>query len=183
MMLGWRLHRARVRVTAALAWAIGSFVFALLAAAVVPLAFGLHTYAVRSGSMTPTIDTGDLVITRSIPPTEARTGDIVIFRDPEGSGRLISHRVRAIREHQGRSYFVTRGDANNAFERWSVLDSGSIGQVVYRLPKLGYALGRVSSGPGKIGLVVIPALILLVLGLIRIWRPQRPGDKPAGAKA
>jgi signal peptidase I len=68
-MLSWRLHRARLLAGTALVWALGSFVVALLAAAVAPLALGLHTYAVQSGSMTPTIDTGDLVIARTITPT------------------------------------------------------------------------------------------------------------------
>jgi len=50
-MLSWRLHRARLLGGTALVWAIGSFVVALLVAAVAPLAFGLHTYAVQSGSI------------------------------------------------------------------------------------------------------------------------------------
>ena len=178
-----RLHRARVRGTAGLSWAVGGFVFALLGAAVVPLALGLHTYTVRSGSMTPTIETGDLVVSRSISPMEAGIGDIVTFKDPEGSGRLISHRVRAVRERDGRSYFVTRGDDNNAVERWNVPDSGTIGEIVYRVPKLGYLLGRAESGPGKIVVVVLPALILLALGLIRIWAREGIDDKPEGLKA
>jgi signal peptidase I len=182
-MMSWRLHKARLLGGAALTWAIGGFVIALLVAAVAPLAIGLHTYAVQSGSMTPTIDTGDLVITRTITPTQAHIGDIVMFKDPEGSGRLISHRVRAVRERDGRSYFVTRGDANTGFEHWNVPDSGTIGEIVYRVPKLGFLLGRIGSTPGRIGLVVIPALLLLWLGLLRIWRPSSFDEEAAGSEA
>jgi signal peptidase I len=178
-MLGWRAHRARLLGVAALTWAIGGFVIALLVAAVAPLAIGLHTYAVQSGSMTPTIDTGDLVITRTIRPTEASIGDIVMFKDPEGTDKLISHRVRAVRQRDGRSYFATRGDANTGFEHWNVPDSGTIGEIVYRVPKLGFLLGRIGSTPGRIGLVVIPALLLLGLGLLRIWRPSTYQEEPA----
>jgi len=178
-----RSHRARRVAGPALTWALGGFVFALLGSAVLPLALGLHTYSVRSGSMSPTIDTGDLVVARSISPTEAGIGDIVMFKAPEGGNRLISHRVRAVRERHGRSFFVTRGDANTGFEHWNLPDDGTIGEIVYRVPKLGYVLGRISSGPGRLGLVVIPAVVLLALGLIRIWRPERVrgGAEEAGA--
>jgi signal peptidase I len=172
-MLSWRVHRARLCLMTALAWACASFVVALLALATLPLAFGMHTYAVQSGSMTPAIDTGDLVIVRSISPTDARVGDIVMFNDPEGGDRLISHRVRALNRRGGRSYFLTRGDANTGFEHWNVPDTGTIGEIVYRVPKLGFMLGRIGSWQGRITLVVLPALILMVLGLIRIWRPER----------
>jgi signal peptidase I len=166
-------------LTTALAWACGAFALALFAAAVLPLALGLRTYAVKSGSMTPTIDTGDLVIDRTISPAEASVGDIVMFKDPEGGGKLISHRVRAVHERNGRTYFVTRGDANTGFEHWSVPDTGTIGRIVYRVPKLGFVLGGIGSAPGKIVLIVIPALVLLWLGLMRIWRPERLQPEPA----
>jgi signal peptidase len=166
-------------IAAALFWAGGGFAVALLAAAVLPLALGLHTYVVRSGSMAPSINTGDLVITKTISPTEAEVGDIVMFKDPEGTGELISHRVRAVRERGGRSYFVTRGDANTGFERWNVPDSGAIGEIEYGVPKLGFVLSGIGSAPGKVILVVIPALALLWLGLVRIWRPEGSGPDPA----
>ena len=140
-----RIHDARRVAGAALTWALGGFVFALLGAAVLPLTLGMHTYSVRSGSMTPTIDTGDLVVARTISPTEAGIGDIVMFKDPEGGDRLISHRVRAVHQRHGRSFFVTRGDANTGFERWNVRDDGTIGEIVYRVPKLGFVLGGIGS--------------------------------------
>ena len=178
-MLSWRWHTRRIRMGAALCWCIGGFCFALLIAAVAPMALGLHTYTVQSGSMTPAIRTGDIVVSEPISPTDAQVGDIVTFKDPDGSGRLITHRARAIsRGPDGRIDFVTRGDANNAFERWSVPAGGEIGRIVYRIPAIGYPLTWIGSGLGRIGLIVIPALILLALGLIRIWAPERVGATP-----
>jgi signal peptidase len=156
----------------ALAWAIAGFLATLLAAAVVPVLLGLHTYVVRSGSMSPTIDTGDLVISRSISPSEVSVGEIVVFKDPGESGRLITHRVRSLHRRDGRFYFVTRGDANTGFERWNLPPSATLGTVAYRVPKLGYVVGAASSWPGHLLLVVIPALILCWMGLIHIWFPK-----------
>jgi signal peptidase I len=178
-MLSWRWHTRRIRLGAALCWCVGGFCFALLIAAVAPMALGLHTYTVESGSMTPAIRTGDIVVSEPISPTDAQVGDIVTFKDPEGSGRLITHRARAIsRDANSRIDFVTRGDANTGFENWSVPVDGRIGRIAYRIPAIGYPLTWIGSGPGRIGLIVIPALILLLLGLIRIWAPERVGATP-----
>lgn len=164
---------------AALSWCVGGFCFALLLAAVAPMAVGLHAYTVRSGSMTPSIRTGDIVVTRPISPADAHVGDIVTFKDPSGSGKLITHRARAISPHGKVVRFVTRGDANNSFERWSVPADGRIGRVVYRVPAVGYPLTWIGSGLGRIGLIVIPAIVLLVLGMLRIWSPETLSSRRA----
>jgi signal peptidase I len=174
MMLHWQLPRPRPLV--ALGWAAAGFMVTLLLIAVLPLAVGMRTYVVRSGSMTPAIDTGDLVITRKISPAEASVGEIVVFKDPDQSGRLITHRVRGVQGRGGRYYFVTRGDANTGFERWNVPSSAMLGEIEYRIPKLGYLVAPAASGPGHLLLVVIPALALCALGLIRIWDSGRPGE-------
>ena len=105
-----------------------------------PLAIGDHSFTLRSGSMTPALETGDVVVTEPVAPLAARVGQIVTFRDPEGSGKLFSHRVQSIRPDGEVVHFVTRGDANTSTERWSVPAGGTIGRVVYRVPKIGYAL-------------------------------------------
>lgn len=153
--------------------------FAALLAAAAPLAIGDHSFTMRSGSMTPTLETGDVVVTEPIAPLSARVGQIVTFRDPEGSGKLFSHRVQSIRPAGDVVHFVTRGDANTATERWSVPADGTLGRVVYRVPKIGYALVWTATPEGRIGLIAIPALLLCWTALARIWRPlgeSEPGE-------
>jgi signal peptidase I len=143
-----------------------------LLAASAPQLAGYRSFTVRSGSMTPAIETGDLVVTRPISPLTARVGDIVTFVDPEGTGKLFSHRVQSVRALGDEVAFVTRGDANTSTERWRVPADGSIGRVAYRIPKVGYALTWVDSGPARLALIAIPALLLLWAALARIWRPE-----------
>lgn len=161
------LRRARLFVL----WLFLGALFAALLAATAPLAIGDHSFTMRSGSMTPTLEVGDVVVTEPISPLAARVGQIVTFRDPEGSGKLFSHRVQSIRPDGEVVHFVTRGDANTATERWSVPADGTIGRVAYRVPKLGYALVWTATPPGRIALVAIPALLLCWTALLRIWRP------------
>jgi signal peptidase I len=154
-------------------WAAGALVLCLLLAAAAPLAIGDNSYVVRSGSMMPAIETGDVIVTRPINPLGARVGQIVTFKDPDGSGRLLSHRVRAVHRAGDRVRFVTQGDANSAQEQWNVPVDGHIGRVLYRIPKLGYALVWTQGPPGRIGLIVVPALLLTAFALARIWNPRR----------
>jgi signal peptidase I len=153
-------------------WVGLGLLFGTLFAAVAPQLLGFRSFTVRSGSMTPAIETGDVVVTQPISPLSARVGDIVTFVDPEGTGKLFSHRVQSVRAVGDEVAFITRGDANTSTEHWRVPANGSIGHVVYRIPKIGYALSWIDSGPARLALIAVPALLLLWAALVRIWRPQ-----------
>ena len=161
-----------MRLRAFITWAVAGFVLAILLAAALPLALGGTSMVVRSGSMTPAIRTGDVVVVRPISPTEASVGDVVTFKDPAGSDRLLVHRVRAISRVGDEVEVITRGDANSTQERWKVAADGTIGSVAYRVPALGFAANWIGSPAGRIGLVILPALLLAAMFLVRIWRPR-----------
>ena len=165
--------RSRARLVGrAIAWASFGFLASLVLAIGLCSLVGFRALTVLSGSMEPAIDTGDLVIGSWIAPAEARVGDVVTFREP-GAHRLITHRVRSVRVVNGRVRVITRGDANNTSERWSVPTDGRISRVEYRVPKAGYVKAWLGSRYGRLGLITIPAFLLGILELVRIWRPRR----------
>ena len=173
-MLSWRLHKLRRRAGVFGISLMAGFVFTILLSTTLPLAVGARSFTVRSGSMSPAIETGDMVVAQRVSPASVRPGDIVTFNNPAG-GELTTHRVRAVR-HSGDSYsFVTRGDANNTSERWKVDANGTLGEIAFRVPKLGYVLAPTNGRTGRLLLVGIPALLLCGLGLVRIWRPEEAG--------
>jgi signal peptidase I len=142
----------------------------MLVAAAGPMAFGMRPFTVLSGSMTPALDTGDMVVDSQIAPIDARPGDIVTFKDPQRAGRMVTHRLRSVSVTEGTAHMVTKGDANDTTETWTVPASGRIGRVAYRLPMLGYALSVTHGRNGKLLFIVLPALLFGVLELARIWR-------------
>ncbi|MDX6653190.1 MAG: signal peptidase [Solirubrobacterales bacterium] len=160
-------------------WAVTGLVLCLLLAAAAPRLIGDASYVVRSGSMTPVIETGDVLVTQPIDPLDARVGQIVTFKDPSGSGRLLSHRARAVHRVGDRVRFVTQGDANSGQEHWNVPVDGRIGRVLYRIPKLGFALVWTQGPVGRIGLIAAPALLLAIWALVWIWNPRREGRPDA----
>jgi len=163
----------RRHLTALLCFAAIGAIAVAVASVVLPYAFGGRSYTVMSGSMEPRIHTGDVVAEEKIAPSDMRSGDIVTFQDPDVRGRMITHRVRSVREHDGTVSVVTKGDANTTVERWTIPVGGHVGRVRYRVAHVGYALVFARSAPGKLLLIVLPALLLGILELRRIWRrPQ-----------
>jgi len=163
------LRAVRVAWRLALFAAVG-FALTIAAAATAPALLGMHSFTILSGSMTPTIGVGDVVVDRPIAPLDARVGDIVTFTSPGNSSRLITHRVIHMRAVGDTVSFVTRGDANTGVERWSIPVEGRIGRAVYHLPKIGYAANFAGSRLGRLLFLVLPATLLGVAELRRFLR-------------
>jgi signal peptidase I len=175
-------HRARpvgLRIVGAAAlWTIGGVLFGVCMAVTLPFFLGIKSLTVLSGSMEPTIHVGDIVVVRQIAPLDARVGDVVTFRDPTDTDKLVTHRVRRVTVADGWVSFQTKGDANTGTEQWRIADDGTIGLVLYRVPRLGYVLFYVHGAIGRFMLVVLPAVLLGAYEIRRIWNPAR--DAPPG---
>jgi signal peptidase I len=159
-------------------WVVAGLVAGLVAALVVPLAFGARPYTVLSGSMQPVIAAGDLVVAQRVSPSDVRLGDVVTFEDPARGNRLTTHRVGGIRREGAKFEFVTKGDANNATERWRVASGGDLGRVSYRIPWIGNVTVLARRPLGFALMVALPLLLLAINELARIWRS--PSEQPDG---
>jgi signal peptidase I len=163
-----RRHTPQSRLAAAAVWLAMGFALALLIPAVLPSAVGYQTYVVRSESMEPSISRGDVLVTDPIAASKAKVGDVVTFDDPE-SGDLITHRVRSITPAGDQLRFVTKGDANEAFEGWQVSADASIPRLSYKVPKLGYATLTAEDPERRLVLI---GVLMLVVGAA-LWFRQR----------
>ncbi len=157
-----------------LAWVVVGAGLALAALLAAPPLVGHRTMVVLSGSMTPTLGIGDVVIDRTVGVLDVRIGDIITFRDPIHKKRTVTHRVQDMRVEAGSITFTTRGDANTSDETWKIPTSGKVGRVVLRVPKLGYVLGWAWSPQVRVAFVVVPMLLFGALEIAAIWRS--PGD-------
>lgn len=154
-----------------------------VASLVAPAAIGWRPLTVMSGSMSPTIHTGDVVVTRPLAAVEITPGDVVTFRDPLDAHRLITHRVRTVAVHGRVVNVVTRGDANTGVEKWSVPLGGSVGRVVYRLPRLGYVLHPLTMPMAQLFFLGMPVMLWGLLTLRSIWRSDPPPRRRHAAHA
>lgn len=164
------------------AWALAAGAGGLIAGLAVALlvasalssvdAVPVRLLKVLSGSMSPAIETGDAVVVQTVAPRDVRVGEVITFPDPENGARLLTHRVRSLTFAGERAAFVTRGDANDASEQWSIPARGRLGLVRQRLPRAGFVLARLQSREARLLLLVLPALVLCALELRRIWRRE-----------
>ncbi len=155
-----------------MAWTALGLAGATLAAVGAPVMVGLRPLVVLSGSMEPALHVGDVNVMRRIDPSDARTGEIVTFENP-ANRRVTTHRVRSVRRGAHGGYdFMTKGDANNAVERWTLPANGRLGRTVYRVPAVGRAMLWIRTPAGWSAFVVLPLLVLGVQEVKRIWRPR-----------
>jgi signal peptidase I len=150
-----------------------------LAAMLAARAAGYKMLVVRSGSMTPTLRIGDVIITRAIRPNRVQPGDIVTFRDPALNNQLVTHRVVGTAMHANTVAFVTKGDANTAVEHWTISTHGTLGKEIVALPALGRILNTV---PTPIALIILLTLLIawgLYKALQQIWRNDSHRGPPA----
>lgn len=112
---------------------------ALLAIALVIAFFtGLLPIApitVATGSMEPKVNVGDVVIVCQTNPDDLKKGDIIQY---QGDDFTVIHRICEIKTNDnGETYFVTKGDNNNAVDANPVTKSQVLGKVVLTVPYAG----------------------------------------------
>lgn len=91
---------------------------------------GSAAYIIISGkSMQPTIQSGDLALTRAQP--SYRIGDIVAFRE---QGGIVLHRIISGTMQSG---FATRGDGNGQNDPWTVTSDAMLGRLWLQIPSGG----------------------------------------------
>ena len=144
-------------------WFMTSALILLLASlAFLYFAPGYDMYIVRSGSMTPAINTGDLVITgplNGLIGGEVEVGKVVTYQHGH---ELITHRVQSVHGNT----IATKGDALEDPDPWSVTLDMVKGVYLFKIPYWGYVVNFIQTKLGWFLAIVIPAA-LLVLWLVK----------------
>jgi len=153
-------------------------VVAVFVAFAVPQAVGAdHSYVVLSSSMAPAMEAGDAVFVEEVPPERIEQGDAITFEPPADHGEYgidrVTHRVVEVVERDDRLYFRTQGDANEEPDQALVPADNVVGHVSMHVPELGHAVLFAGSKAGIVTLVVVPAVLLGLDELHRLWTLTR----------
>ena len=142
--------------------------------------FWLHLslQPVLSGSMRPTYAPGALLVTKPMPTSKVRPGDIVVIIPP-GETAPFAHRVATVTSSDGRTVITTKGDANPAADKWHAALLGStVPQVITSVPYLGRAAVAMH-GPMLRVLIAAFAGIAVAVAATRRLLPHHPTPSPA----
>lgn len=120
-----------------------------------------RSFLVQSGSMEPSIMTGDIIIIKSSP--QYLKNDVVTFDDHQQ--RRVTHRIIDIKED---GHFVTKGDANKSSDSENILKNQILGKVFLVIPKLGYLVAFSKSFMGFLIFIIIPGILIVAGESIKI---------------
>jgi signal peptidase len=151
--------------------------------------FGHPVMIVLSGSMTPVIRTGDLVIDDSVTAAQARhlhAGQIISVRDAPGSKVIITHRIVSVLHNGSGVSYITKGDANQSADATPRPASDVIGVFSTDIPRGGYILNALHE-PLVLGLLLASPILWYLAGLLYKWAREMDGVSrdpagPAGEK-
>ena len=145
-------------ILSALLGILGTFIIIAVILCMIPLALpkllGYATFNVVSGSMEPEIRVGSMVLVKEADPEEIAPGDVIAFRGSR-DGSVVTHRVVA--NDTALQEFTTKGDANEQEDMEPVPYSSLIGRVERHYPAVGGLMAALTSGAGKISLLMILA--------------------------
>ncbi|MFC2051465.1 signal peptidase I [Chloroflexota bacterium] len=117
-----------------------------------------NLYMVRSESMKPTINMGDLIITGPLNGPvngELKPGTIITY---EYRNDLVTHRVYSINGET----LVTKGDSVEGPDPWSVALSDVRGMFLFKIPSVGYLTHFIRTKQGWFLSIIVPGTFLVL---------------------
>ncbi|MDD5146320.1 MAG: signal peptidase I [Candidatus Pacebacteria bacterium] len=143
-----------------------ALIAALLVVSVLPITGNIKFLVVQSGSMTPAIKTGSLVVIK--PAGDYKIGDIITFGQITKTKTPTTHRIVEMKVADGNPVYITKGDANNGPDQKEISQKEILGKVLLKVPYIGYAVAAARTKIGFALIIIIPALAIIVEEVIKI---------------
>lgn len=121
-----------------------------------PSILGYKNYIIVSGSMEPTIMTGDSIFVKEVPQNEIKINDIISFQD----GNIITtHRIIKIEEESGIKKYTTKGDNNNIEDKEKITYDKIEGKYQFKINGVGNILQILQN---KITLIILLLIMVTI---------------------
>lgn len=140
-----------------------------------PFDHGFELRIVESGSMEPAIMTGAMIM---VTPQETyEAGDVIMFSSRQTKVPT-THRIEEVYEENGDLWYITKGDANEERDAEVIAHSKIMGSVLFDVPRVGFVLDFARQPIGFILLIVLPALLIVLTEIEKIWREISSRRRP-----
>ncbi len=139
----------------------------------VPSVFGYKPFIVLSKSMETKIHKGDLIFTKIVDPSTLKVDDIIAFRDEAGT--VTTHRIMALKEDEGETYFITKGDNNTSQDNYFVSFNDVEGIMVGKMPGLGSIMDSLAK-PTTIIIILLGITLIFVISFMISTKRQREAE-------
>lgn len=125
---------------------------------------GFRIFNIATGSMLPKYEVGDVLISKTVLPSEIKKEDDVTYLGKEGTfaGKVVTHQVIDIEEENGNYKFHTKGLANT--EEDPVINQDQvIGKVVYKVQTLSYISKLIKNLYSFYFVIFIPLALIIFI--------------------
>ena len=129
---------------------------------VTPNIFGVKTFSIISGSMTPTININDIILVKDYDMTKLETNDIITFRMDD---ETITHRIIAIQRIGQEIVYTTKGDNNDVSDIEKVKYDQVEGKYIGRIPNVGKILSFLKNKK-------VFGAIIIILIICYLWEKR-----------
>ena len=116
--------------------------------------------------MEPAISEYDLSMVKKLPAYQYSPGDAIAFSSSQNKNEITAHRIIR-REPAG---FITKGDANEAFDKNLVPFLNVQGKIVGKIPIIGGYISILKQSTGLFFLLVLPGAFIIFYELSIIKR-------------
>jgi signal peptidase len=148
----------------------------------IPSFMGYKPFIVMSGSMEPTILTGDIVLARETAAENIAQNDIIAFRTDEKTA--VTHRVTEVLTENGSISFLTKGDANTGADASVVKAESLEGKFLGRISGVGRFALFLQTPIGMLLFVVTPICLFVIYEIVALnWRNKKKGSREAELEA
>lgn len=129
-----------------------------------------NMFTVISGSMEPTINAYDVLLTKKTSVSNLKEGDIITFIPSSNifAKTSLTHRINKIETENGEAKITTKGDANETIDVHPVYEDDIIGKVILILPEVGKLQTYISTDGTWIFVILIPALIIISYDIVQL---------------
>jgi|GEM_PF-3418935 signal peptidase I, archaeal type len=124
----------------------------------------IQAFNVLTGSMSPQINQGSLVITRKVSDEKMQVGDVITYNVND---ELVTHRIVQIQnENQTRSY-ITQGDRNQTADYLAVKPKQIEGRLMIVIPHMGRIGTIIQTERGQLALCLTVLQLWLLMSLFK----------------
>jgi len=129
-----------------------------------------EAFVIVSESMKPEIKVGDIVIIKKNAEANIKKEDVITF---EKNDEYITHRVKEIRNQNGKTVYITKGDNNKANDVEEVKYNEVKGVKIAQIPYVGLLIMTLS----KQKIFIIILIIFFLLYKVALQKDNKKKDR------
>lgn len=146
--------------------------------------FGYRLFVIVTGSMSPELDIGDVILVKDIDPNKIEKDDLITYYGMEGNykDKVVTHKVTNITTENNRLIFYTKGLKNVAVDP-AIYEEQIYGKVTYKFIVISLLSKIIRNKIGFCLLILIPLIAIFIKESMNLKKQIKEDKKKSQEKA